>query len=257
MVNDEFCAIKRIPLDETKLRDLHSIDRQAEIMKRCDNCHIMKLLDSFEYNGKYYIITSYAEKGDLFEFTQNKGRLSEWSAAYVMKQLFEGLSYLHNEKHIVHSDIKMENIVMDNKNMIKITDFGFAYEFSDSSQKKRQVVGTPTYLAPENWEGDYSIASDMWASGILLCNLLFIKLSEVKTPEKSEHISENLKQYAQSNDDSQKIFLKNLLETRHISDLCKQFICKLLRKNPDERINASEALNDPWIKKYSIAGLVE
>jgi len=221
----------------------------------------MEILDFFEYNGKNYIITPFAERGDLFEFVKSSGILSEWSAAYIMKQIFEGLCYLHNEKHIVHCDIKMENILITHAYIAKITDFGFAYDFANSisSQKKRHVVGTPAYLAPENWEGNYSTASDIWSAGILLCNLLFIKSplhSDKKDIDHLKTIDNNKPDKFQVND-SQQILLKNLLETSSLSILCKEFITKLLHKNPEERITASESLNDPWIKKYSIAGIVK
>ena len=102
---------------------------------------------------------------------------SEPEAAFVCKQVLEGVSYLH-QKGIVHRDLKLENILLqDNKprTKIKIADFGLSKVFSASTTLST-VCGSPLYMAPElltvEQQGDYSPAVDVWSVGVILFILL-------------------------------------------------------------------------------------
>ena len=106
-----------------------------------------------------------------------KGVFSEPEAAYLTKQVLEGVAYLHS-KGIVHRDLKLENILLaDNtaKTTIKIADFGLSKVFSASTTLST-VCGSPLYMAPElltvEQQGDYSPAVDVWSVGVVLFILL-------------------------------------------------------------------------------------
>lgn len=106
-----------------------------------------------------------------------KGVFSETEAAFLTRQVLEGVAYLHS-KGIVHRDLKLENILLADstpKTTIKIADFGLSKVFSASTTLST-VCGSPLYMAPElltvEQQGDYSPAVDVWSVGVVLFILL-------------------------------------------------------------------------------------
>ena len=92
----------------------------------------------------------YCEGGELFHYIIEKKHLSEEVAAYIMKQLFQALEYLHSQ-HISHRDIKPENFMLYKENdlqCIKMIDFGLSKDFSEN-QTMHTMSGSPYYIAPE------------------------------------------------------------------------------------------------------------
>ena len=88
-----------------KLNDkarLSSIVEEIGILRRAENTHIIQLLDAFESNDHYYLITEYAPNKDLLSFINERSKLSEWSAAWLIKQILEALQYLHGTLNVVH-----------------------------------------------------------------------------------------------------------------------------------------------------------
>lgn len=106
-----------------------------------------------------------------------RGTFSEEEAAYLIKQVLEGVAYLHT-KGIVHGDLKLENILLEG-NMpcvtVKIADFGLSKVFS-SSPTRTTVCGSPLYMAPElltlDQKSELAPAVDVWSVGVILFILL-------------------------------------------------------------------------------------
>jgi len=116
----------------------------------------------------------YVGKTSLHSFLKNKSnrQLTEQEARTIFTQICSGISYCHS-KHIVHRDIKLENILLDDYNNIKIIDFGFSICI-DPEKKLNVFCGTPSYMAPEIVAKLYykGAAADVWALGILLYAML-------------------------------------------------------------------------------------
>jgi len=85
--------------------------------------------------------------GELFDYLTSVVTLSEKKTRYIMRQIFEGVDYIHS-RNIVHRDLKPENILLDDNLNVKVTDFGFARHLADGA-KLYDLCGTPGYLAPE------------------------------------------------------------------------------------------------------------
>jgi len=93
----------------------------------------------------------YVVGGELFDFIQSKGHLSESLAADLFSQLVKSINYVHS-RGIVHRDLKLENILIDRDNQLVLTDFGFANFYRSKLSQMIQLVtscGSPCYAAPE------------------------------------------------------------------------------------------------------------
>ena len=127
----------------------------------------------------------YCDGGELFHYIIEKKYLSEDVAAYIMKQLFSALQYLHSKK-ISHRDIKPENFMLykkDDMTCIKMIDFGLSKDFTQQNTM-HTMSGSPYYIAPEVFLQKYNSKIDIWSMGVVL----YIMLSgKVPFPGRTEH----------------------------------------------------------------------
>lgn len=138
---------------------------------------IIKIHDFYQTPSFLFAVFEMAPRGELFDALNATVTVSEKKARRLMKQLFDGVEYMH-ARNIVHRDLKLENILCIDEERIVISDFGFATRIPPG-QKLRDLCGTPGYLAPEtircqmydNAEG-YSLEVDEWALGVIMYTLL-------------------------------------------------------------------------------------
>ena len=118
-------------LEKKKLQnkdDLERAMREIEILKQLDNSNIIKTNEIFETKNKYYLIMEFCENGELFNYIVKRKRLNDFESSYFYYQLIKGLEYIHS-KNIVHRDLKPENLLLTNKYILKIIDFGLSNFF--------------------------------------------------------------------------------------------------------------------------------
>ena len=118
------------------------------------------------------LIFEYCPGGELFFYLKNIGHFKESAAIFYASNIVLALKYLH-ENQILYRDLKAENLMVDKKGYIKLTDFGFATRLKDGHNLDK-LVGTHEYLAPEllKVKNSYSYASDWWAFGCQLYEML-------------------------------------------------------------------------------------
>lgn len=220
--------------------DRKSVEREVEILQALQHANIMALRDVFESRAEVVLILELINGGELFDFIAEKDNLMENEAIEFMKQILEGVGYMHS-KNIVHFDLKPENIMLSKKlgsaPDIKIVDFGLAHRFSPGEEYKSNS-GTPQYIPPEviNYE-PLSSAVDMWSIGVIT----YILLSGL-SPFQGDTDAETLKNI---------IAMEYEFNEHHFSTtsaMAKEFIQKLLVKDQNERMTAEECLLHPWIK---------
>jgi len=155
---------KKAPKDfQTKF-----LPRELDVMKRVKHPNIIELYDILHLNGKVYLIMEMAGHGDLLEYIKLRGAIPEEKAKGMYIQLAQAISYLHR-KDIVHRDLKCENVLLDVKNQIKVSDFGFARRVIDN-ELSHTFCGSAAYAAPEILQGiPYGGKSyDVWSLGVIL-----------------------------------------------------------------------------------------
>mmetsp|Transcript_4166 Transcript_4166/g.6198 ORF Transcript_4166/g.6198 Transcript_4166/m.6198 type:complete len:251 (+) Transcript_4166:28-780(+) len=176
-------AVKAI--QQQRVKDYKSFVTEVKILKNLDHPNIIKLYEIWEWKEVCFLVLEYCEGGELFQHIIDNKCLSEEITAYVMKQLFSALEYLHSKK-ISHRDIKPENFMLHKKNdlsCVKMIDFGLSKDFS-ASQTMVTMIGSPYYIAPEVILMKYNKNIDIWSMGVVL----YIMISgKVPFPGRSEN----------------------------------------------------------------------
>ncbi|XP_040199018.1 death-associated protein kinase 2 [Rana temporaria] len=215
------------------------IEREVNILRGIQHPNIVTLQDVYENKTDVVLILELVSGGELFDFLAQKESLSEEEATRFIKQILEGVNYLHTRK-IAHFDLKPENIMLLDKTIpvphIKLIDFGLAHKIEDGVEFKN-IFGTPEFVAPEiiNYE-PLGLAADMWSIGVIT----YILLSGA-SPFLGENKQETLSNITAVNYEFDEEFFS------HTSDLAKDFIRKLLVMNTRKRLAIQEALLHPWI----------
>ena len=245
-------AMKIIDKNKIELDEINDdIKSEINILKKLSHPNIVKIYEFYESDNCFYIINEYCKGGQLYEYLTNN-KLTEAQLCVIFYQVFSGLIYLH-ENHILHGDLKPENILISSveKDLetnedfawIKIIDFGTAKIFKKQIKKGENIEGTLYYIAPEVFSGNidiYDEKSDIWSIGIILYRALTRKYPFIGRNE-DETISFIIDK---DHDCNNELLLGH---SNEIQDLIK----KLLKKDPNERPSAKEALNHEWFKKFN------
>ncbi|NXF25076.1 DAPK3 kinase, partial [Rhodinocichla rosea] len=220
------------------------IEREVSILQQILHANIVKLHDIYENKTDVVLILELVSGGELFDFLAQKESLSEEEATRFIKQILDGVNYLHSKK-IAHFDLKPENIMLLDKNIpiphIKLIDFGLAHKIEDGVEFKN-IFGTPEFVAPEivNYE-PLGLAVDMCCLFYQLIPLSGLSRLSGASPFLGETKQETLANITAVNYDFDEEFFNNT------SDLAKDFIQKLLVKDARKRLTIQEALSHPWI----------
>uniref|UniRef100_A0A8C1L5K1 non-specific serine/threonine protein kinase n=2 Tax=Cyprinus carpio TaxID=7962 RepID=A0A8C1L5K1_CYPCA len=200
------------------------IEREVNILREIQHSNIITLHDIFENKTDVILILELVSGGELFDFLAEKESLTEEEATQFLKQILDGVHYLHS-KRIAHFDLKPENIMLLDKNVpnprIKLIDFGIAHQIKDGNEFKN-IFGTPEFVAPEivNYE-PLGLEADMWSIGVIT----YILLSGA-SPFLGETKQETLTNISAVNYDFDEEYFSNT------SELAKDFIRRLLVKDP-------------------------
>jgi serine/threonine protein kinase len=145
------------------------LQREVMLMKVMDHPFVAPLFEVLDDEVNFYLAIELVENGNLLDYINRQHGLSEEGARRIYFQLVSVLDYLHREKHIVHRDLKAENVLLDQYSNIRVVDFGLSKNFSKQNPFLQTTCGSPAYVSPEIIrEEPYTTAADVWASGVLL-----------------------------------------------------------------------------------------
>ena len=168
---NELYAIKKIIKKEikTKIDSIEIIKREIEFHSKLYHKNITHLIATYENEENIYIILEYSNRGDLYKLIKKKKLTEEKICFNYFIQVLNAVLFLH-ENNLIHRDIKPENILLNEKNEIKLCDFGCCAESGIGN--RTTFCGTYEYMAPEILkESSYNNSVDIWSLGILLFEL--------------------------------------------------------------------------------------
>ncbi|CAG8576474.1 10720_t:CDS:2 [Funneliformis caledonium] len=222
---------------------------ELDVLKQVNHPNIVQLHDLYESNEGVYIITDLASGGELFNQLLLKGSYTEQDAANLVKQILEGVAYLHDHE-IVHRDLKPENLLFKDKSddsKLMITDFGLSKILKTDNDVLMTACGTPGYVAPEVLlQTGHGKPVDIWSIGVITYTLLC--------------------GYTPFWGDDQATLFENIMSGVYdydedywseISMKATDFIDRMLTFDQSKRVTAHEALNDEWFKSAADVDILE
>ena len=207
---------------------------------------LVSLNACFQTKTKLYFVMEFMKGGELFQHLSRIKRFTEKQAKYIAACLVLALGHLHTKGYI-YRDLKPENVLFDEKGYARLTDFGLV-KFIKKTDKATTFCGTPEYLSPEIiLDHGCNRPTDWWSLGILIYEMIF------GIPC---FYSQNIKK-----------MYKNILTKRPkfpnyapISEECKDFLKKLLKKNPANRLGTTadslEIMNHPFFLDFDWSNLL-
>ncbi|MBM3991785.1 MAG: serine/threonine protein kinase [Planctomycetes bacterium] len=171
-------AIKVLPADAAADPTFaERFTREGRALARLDHPNIVGIHDSGVAGGLYYFVMEFVDGANLRQMVR-AGKVEPVQALGIVSQVCEALQYAH-EEGIVHRDIKPENILVDRRGRVKIADFGLAKLLGAAQTdlnltRTQQAMGTPHYMAPEQWEKPAEVdhRADIYALGVVFYELL-------------------------------------------------------------------------------------
>ena len=231
-------AIKVIP--KSRIKNKETLEREISIMKQMDHPNIVKLYETYDDIKYLYLVMELCQGGELFDKIIELGHFSEKVAAKLLSQMLASISFLHGHG-IAHRDLKPENFLFlenDIYSPLKLIDFGLA-KTVDKVTKLTTKTGTCYYVSPEVLNGSYTEKCDIWSLGVIL----FMMLSGYP-PFDGESDTEILAQVRVG----ELKFDDPVWEK--ISESAKDLLNKMLHKDPEQRISATECLEHSWLSQY-------
>jgi len=245
LVNDKTMnAIAAKIIDINKNKDnLTAIQKEIQIHKSLNHENIIKCYGHTQESNIEYIFLEYACGGELFDRIEPDIGMPSSDAFRYFRQLLNGVEYLHSQS-IAHRDLKPENLLLNDQDVVKISDFGTATIFKVKGNyfQSNTMCGTFPYMAPEvyNQKSYWPDKADLWSCGIVLVALL---AGELPWDEPSV----DCESYRNWKDQT---FKENSLWSK-IDNLCLSLITKILNRNVKQRYTIADIRNTKWFKKYS------
>ncbi|NXW63982.1 NEK4 kinase, partial [Eurystomus gularis] len=230
-------VIKKLNLKNASSRERKAAEQEAQLLSQLKHPNIVTYRESWQGDdGLLYIVMGFCEGGDLYHnLKERKGKLlSENQVVEWFVQIAMALQYLH-EKHILHRDLKTQNVFLTRTNIIKVGDLGIARVLENQYDMASTLIGTPYYMSPELFSNKpYNYKSDVWALGCCVyematlkhafnakdMNSLVYRIIEGKLPPMPKDYSPQL----------------------------VEIIRTMLSKKPEERPSVKRILRQPYIK---------
>lgn len=237
-------AIRKDVLIETE--QVESTKLERDILLECDHPFLCGMDYVFQNDLRLYFVMPFVRGGEVYKHFLKCKRFPEQQVKFYAIQIALAIGYLH-KKDICHRDMKLENILIDDKGYLKLIDFGLAKILQDS-ELSQSFCGTPEYLAPEMVaQKGHDKTVDWWALGILIYEMLI-----GVTPFYNRSRNLMLMKIQQS-----KIIFPNKKKYKiDYSDEVQDVICKLLSKKRNKRLGAiddvDEILAHPWFSDLNV-----
>ncbi|KAL4705263.1 hypothetical protein ACJJTC_010282 [Scirpophaga incertulas] len=146
--------------------------QEISIHRSLQHQHVVNFHSFFEDSKNIYIILELCKRRSMMELHKRRKAITEPETRFYMHQILLGVQYLHS-KRIIHRDLKLGNLFLDDELHVKIGDFGLAARIEYEGERKQTLCGTPNYIAPEVLaKKGHSFEVDIWSLGCIMYTLL-------------------------------------------------------------------------------------
>lgn len=234
-------AVKKMDLRKQQRREL--LFNEVVIMRDYQHPNIVQMFDSYLVGDELWVVMEFLEGGALTDIV-TRCKMNETQIATVCKQCLKALAFLHSQG-VIHRDIKSDSILLATDGRVKLSDFGFCAQISSEVPRRKSLVGTPYWMAPEVIARQpYGTEVDIWSLGIMLIEMVdgeppFFKEPPLQAMRRIRDIPPpRLKKVAQ------------------VSPRLQAFLEKMLVRDPTQRATAAELLQHPFLQLAGPASLL-
>ncbi len=149
--------------------DLAKLIKEARLQALLRHPHIATLLTAEKSQGIFYMVMEYVDGTTLSRLIKSRGRLPVKTALNYLSQILDAVAFAHS-KNVLHRDLRSSNILISREGTVKITDFGTSRLMEKTFASTR--IGSPPYMAPEQFEGRATFASDIYSVGCIAYEML-------------------------------------------------------------------------------------
>ncbi|CAJ1054028.1 serine/threonine-protein kinase PLK1 [Xyrichtys novacula] len=204
---------------------------EIAIHKSINHANIVGFHGFFENEDFVFVVLEICRRRSLLELHKRRKAVTEPEARYYMSQLLKGVQYLHNNR-VIHRDLKLGNIFLNDDMEVKIGDFGLATKIEFDGERKKTLCGTPNYIAPEVLcKKGHSYEVDVWSLGCILYTLLV-----GKPPFETSCLKETYN----------RIKKNNYTIPWHVNPAAAALIKRMLHADPSQRPTIAELQADEF-----------
>jgi len=267
--NNKKYACKIIDISKFNEKNIMALKAELDVLILLDHPQIIKFNEVVEdeTTQNLYVITELCTGGELFQYLSLQQRVPEDQAKLWIYQMLGTVNHCHH-KGVMHGDLKPENFVFadESHQMIKLIDFGISKRLrrAENIQEAREFVGTLQYMPPETIkDGTRTKASDMWSMGVICFQLLSGRLpfggGNAEDTQESIRlkIGRGLRLIGAKDDVSRALYPRENWDRADppVSRAAQELIKNLVRRKPDQRWSAEEALQKPYMLELQPAAL--
>ncbi|KAG9397661.1 Protein kinase domain [Carpediemonas membranifera] len=226
-------AIKVIAIDG----DWDEVNKEIQMLKELEACdQVIRYHGSWFLEPDLWIVMELCQDS-MSGMVEALGHgLDEQQISFVMRETLLGLQFLHSNRKI-HRDIKSGNILFKDDGSVKLADFGVSAQLANTISKRKTMIGSPFWMAPEVVQGlEYGTVADVWSVGITA-----IELADTLPPRSDVHPMRLIFQIPV-------LPSPTLAQPEDWSDEFNDFIAKCLDKDPQARPSCAMLLQHPFIK---------
>ncbi|KAK7907222.1 hypothetical protein WMY93_015834 [Mugilogobius chulae] len=226
-------AVKKMDLRKQQRREL--LFNEVVIMRDYHHENVVDMYNSYLVGDELWVVMEFLEGGALTDIVTHT-RMNEEQIATVCLSVLRALSYLHTQG-VIHRDIKSDSILLTSDGRIKLSDFGFCAQVSKEVPKRKSLVGTPYWMAPEVISRlPYGTEVDIWSLGIMVIEMVDGEPPYFNEPplQAMRRIRDNLP--------------PRLKESHKVSSVLRSFLDRMLVREPSQRSTAQDLLQHPFLK---------
>ncbi|KAK6184783.1 hypothetical protein SNE40_007179 [Patella caerulea] len=227
-------AVKKMDLRRQQRREL--LFNEVVVMRDYHHPNIVDMYNSFLVNDELWVVMEFMEGGALTDIVTHS-KMDEMQIATVCKACLKALAYLHSHG-VIHRDIKSDSILLSHDGKVKLSDFGFCAQVTPELRKRKSLVGTPYWMAPEVISRmPYGTEVDIWSLGIMV-----VEMVDSEPPFFNEPPLQAMRRIRDMPP-------PKIRSSHKVSPRLQGFLDKMLVRDASQRASAPELLNHPFLRE--------